>query len=271
MAVSIVLVGCGKMGGALLGGWLKGGMQPSSVTVVEPNVEAGRIIKDSHAVRVVAGPDQIASDLSPSVIVFAVKPQIMERVIPGYARFVGSGCVYLSIAAGRTVAYFQRYLGSGAAIVRSMPNTPAAVAMGASVCVANQLVTDDQRRQCEELLGVVSEVFWVGDEGMMDAVTALSGSGPAYVFLLTECMAAAGVEAGLPKDMALELARLTVSGSGELMRLSDDGPETLRRNVTSPGGTTAAALDVLMEADGLKDIIARAMAAASQRSKELAG
>ncbi len=270
MDISIVLVGCGKMGSALLGGWLGKGIEPSSITVVEPDADAGRIIGNSHSVRVIANPDEIVSDFSPSVVVFAVKPQIMDNVVPGYARFAGPGCVYLSIAAGRPIAYFQRHLGPGAAIVRSMPNTPSAIGMGVTVCVNNPLVTDNQQATCRELLETVSEVFWIANEDMLDPVTALSGSGPAYVFLLAECMAAAGTELGLPEDMALRLARLTVSGAGELMRRSDDGPEILRQNVTSRGGTTAAALDILMAADGLKDIMSRAMTAAANRSRKLA-
>ncbi len=268
--MSIVLVGCGKMGGALLDGWLGKGVERSRLTIIEPDAGAGQTIKDNHQVRVIADPGEIVSDFSPSVVVFAVKPQIMDRVVPGYARFAGPGCVYLSIAAGRPVSYFQRHLGPGAAIVRAMPNTPSAIGLGATVCVANPLVTDNQRNLCQELLETVSEVFWIGNEDMMDAVTALSGSGPAYVFLLAECMAEVGTEAGLPGDMALRLARLTVSGAGELIRRSGDQPEVLRRNVTSHGGTTAAALDVLMAADGLKDIMSRAMTAAARRSKELA-
>ncbi|MEE8393894.1 MAG: pyrroline-5-carboxylate reductase [Rhodospirillales bacterium] len=271
MPTSIVLAGCGKMGGALLSGWLEKGVGPECVTVVEPNPETRKAISESHPVNVISDPGEIVSSFFPAIVVFAVKPQIMDEVAPSYARFAGPGCVFLSIAAGRTIAFFQHHLGPGAAIVRSMPNTPAAVGRGATVAVANPLVTDEQHRLCQDLLEAVGEVAWTGDEDLLDAVTALSGSGPAYVFLLTECMAEAGIEAGLPEDLARRLAMLTVSGAGELMRLSEDGPKALRENVTSPGGTTAAALDVLMEGDGLKELMTRAVLAAARRSKELAG
>ncbi len=269
--MSLVLAGCGKMGGALLEGWLERGIKAAKVTVVEPSAEIAAALEKKFAVQVIDSPDAIGSDFSPEVVVFALKPQVMDDVVPAYARFAGPGCVFLSIAAGRTIAYFQDMLGPAAAIVRSMPNTPAAVRRGITVAVANRLVADAQRDACGGLLEAVGEVAWVGDEDLLDAVTALSGSGPAYVFLLAECMAAAGIAAGLPAGLAHRLAEATVSGSGELMRLSDDGPEVLRQNVTSPGGTTAAALEILMSGEGLEPLIKKAVAAAAERSRELAG
>lgn len=267
MAGRLLLVGCGKMGGALLNGWLDGGTAPSDIAVVEPagaaNVPSGPAHYDSA--------DSLDKDLDPAVVVFAVKPQMMNGVLPDYARFAGPGTVFLSIAAGTTIAVFERHLGGSAAIVRSMPNTPASVGRGITAAVANDRVTEEQRAACDSLLSAVGAVVWLDDEAQLDPVTAVSGSGPAYVFLLTECLAAGGAAAGLPADLAMDLARATVSGAGELMRLSAEPPDQLRRNVTSPGGTTQAALDVLMDKDGLQKLMTAAVAAAAARSKELAG
>ncbi|HEY4635559.1 MAG TPA: pyrroline-5-carboxylate reductase, partial [Rhodospirillales bacterium] len=190
---------------------------------------------------------------------------------PAYVRFTGPNTVFLSIAAGKTIGYFQSWFGTKAAIVRAMPNTPAAVGRGITVAIANKRAGKAQRKRCDRLLAAVGEVAWIGDEALMDAVTAVSGSGPAYVFLLAECLAEAGRAAGLPVALSRRLARVTVAGSGELLHRSDDAPETLRKNVTSPGGTTAAALELLMAADGLQPLLTRAIAAAARRSKELAG
>ena len=177
--------------------------------------------------------------------------------------------LFLSIVAGKTLAGLGRHLGR-AAIVRTMPNTPAAIGRGITVACANPLVTIEQRQLCDRLLAAIGESAWVEDEALIDPVTAVSGSGPAYVFLLIEALARAGEAEGLPADLALQLARATVAGSGELARISTDTPAQLRENVTSPGGTTRAALDVLMAADGLEPLIDRAVAAAAARSRELA-
>ena len=268
MAGSILLVGCGKMGGAMLEGWLDLGLDAAAVTVVEP-FDANAAAARGLGVDVVAQVEDVADDLSPAIVVFAVKPQHMADVAPAYANFSG-GAVFLSIAAGTPIAAFENFLGSEAAIVRVMPNTPAAVRRGISVACPNGAVTEDQRRACNELLEAVGEVGWIEDEALMDAVTAVSGSGPAYVFLMIECLAQAGVEAGLPADLAMRLAGATVSGSGELARLADEDAATLRQNVTSPGGTTAEALAVLMADDGLQPLMTRAVDAAAQRSVELA-
>lgn len=268
----LLLVGGGKMGGAMLAGWLDQGLPAADVMVVEPFEDSARELRSRLGVAVVGDAASLPADARPEVVVFAVKPQMMDDVTPGYRRFAGPGTVFLSIAAGRTIASFERILGE-AAIVRAMPNTPAAIRRGITVACPNARVSADQRQRCTALLEAVGDVGWVDDESLMDAVTAVSGSGPAYVFLLTECLAGAGGKAGLPEDLARQLAAATVAGAGELMRRSAEDPATLRRNVTSPGGTTAAALDVLMAEDGtgLADLMARAVDAAVQRGRDLAG
>jgi pyrroline-5-carboxylate reductase len=221
-------------------------------------------------VTVHAGPETLPEGLRPGVVVLAVKPQSMDGVLPRYRALVGPETVFLSIAAGRTIGYFERALGD-AAIVRAMPNTPAAVGEGMTVAVANAAVGAGQRGACDALLAAVGDVAWIEDEGLIDAVTAVSGGGPAYVFLLIECLAEAGRAAGLPADLAMRLARTTVAGSGALVRRSPEPAATLRRNVTSPNGTTQEALAVLMAEDGLQPLMTRAIAAATRRSRELAG
>ena len=273
MAARVVLVGGGKMGGALLAGWLgKGGIAAGEVVVVEPAADAARAL-GRHGVTVIDSPAALDGGRAPAVVVFAVKPQVIAGVVADYRRPAGAkgpAPVYLSIAAGTRLALFEQRLGAQAAVVRAMPNTPAAVGRGITVAVANARVGAEQIALCTELLEAVGEVAWIGDEALMDAVTGLSGSGPAYVFLMIECLAAAGVAVGLAPDLAARLARATVTGAGELAWRSEDSAETLRRNVTSPGGTTAAALDVLMAADGLEALMTRAVAAATERSRELA-
>jgi pyrroline-5-carboxylate reductase len=266
----LLLAGCGKMGGALLAGWLGDGLPPENVLVVEPHAETAEDLRARRGVTVYADAAEVPGDVAPDVVLLAVKPQVMDDVVPAYARFRGSA-VFLSIAAGRTIASFEALLGSAAAIVRAMPNTPAAVGRGITVGCPNGPVTDAQKRLCHHLLEAVGEVAWVDDEALMDAVTAVSGSGPAYVFLLAECLAAAGRDAGLADDLAARLARSTVAGAGELLYRAGEPPEQLRRNVTSPGGTTAAALDVLMADDGLAPLLSRAVAAAVKRGRDLAG
>lgn len=260
----ILLVGCGKMGSAMLAGWLERGIACADVVVVEPSVP------DLGAVRVMASDAAIPSDFSPDVVILAVKPQVMAEVAPPYARFAPA--VFLSIAAGKTIAFFRNALGPDAVIVRAMPNTPAAVRRGITVCCAGAAVSAEVRGLCQSLLEAVGEVGWVEDEGLMDVVTAVSGSGPAYIFLLAEAMEAAGLAQGLPPELAERLARATVSGAGELLRLSPESAAQLRKNVTSPGGTTAAALSVLMaESRGLACLMTEAVAAATRRGRELAG
>ncbi len=264
----LLLVGCGKMGGAMLEGWLEQGLLPADLAIVEPS-ESNRPKVAGAAV--VAAADQVPAGFAPDIVVLAVKPQTMNDVLPGLRRFVGGATTFLSIAAGKTIGYFRAGLGDGARIVRAMPNTPAAVRRGVTVCVAGPGVSEAAKARCSSLLSAVSEVLWTADEGLMDAVTAVSGSGPAYVFLLAEAMAEAGVKAGLPGDMAMTLARATVAGSGELLRRSSEPAAQLRVNVTSPGGTTAEALKILMSDIGIQPLFDSAIAAATRRSKELAG
>jgi pyrroline-5-carboxylate reductase len=194
----------------------------------------------------------------------------MDAAVPAYRRLANDGTLFVSIAAGKTIGFFEKHLGP-VAVIRAMPNTPAQVGRGISVACANGKVKADQRALAERLLSSVGEVGWVDDEELIDAVTAVSGSGPAYVFLLAECLAAAGEAVGLPKDLAMRLARATVSGAGELLHQSKESAEKLRQNVTSPGGTTLAALNVLMADDGLRPLMIKAVQAAARRSRELAG
>jgi pyrroline-5-carboxylate reductase len=271
MNITILLAGCGKMGGAMMEGWLERGVAPTSIYAVEPNADTAAALSQQFGINVSTSADALAAGLKPDVVIFAVKPQMMDIAAPDYARFAGPGTVFLSIAAGKTIAYFENIVGGDAAIVRAMPNTPAAVRRGITVACPNARVSDDQRKFCDELLKAVGEVEWVDDEGHIDAVTALSGGGPAYVFLLAEVMSKAGLAAGLPEDLAKRLARVTVSGAGELMHQSPEEPDTLRINVTSPGGTTAEALRVLMAEDAWQPLMTKAIAAATARSKELAG
>lgn len=260
----ILLVGCGKMGGALLAGWKKRRIaQP--IAVIEPapvTVPAG--------VRRYASLEALPKSFLPAIVLFAVKPQALAEIAPAYRRFAAGDTAFLSIAAGKTLGFFARHLGEAAPVVRAMPNTPAAIGRGIAVACANASVATAQRALCDRLLGAVGEVAWVEEERLLDPVTAVSGSGPAYVFLLIECLAEAGIAAGLPAELAMRLARATVAGSGELARLSKEDAGQLRRNVTSPGGTTEAALKILMAEDGLAALLRRAIAAATERSRQLA-
>ncbi len=265
----LVLVGCGKMGAALLDGWLARGADPAEVTVVEPQAAFAAPFVARGAVHAPAL-GAMSPGSAPAVVVLAVKPQQMDAVLGEAAPLAGPATLFLSIAAGCTLGFFQARLGAAAAIVRAMPNTPAAVGRGMSVLCANQKVDAARRDLAGALMAAVGEVAWVEDEALLDPVTAVSGGGPAYVFLLIECLAKAGVEAGLPEDLSMRIARATVAGAGELVRQSDLPAGTLRENVTSPGGTTLEALKVLMAADGLQPLLTRAIAEATRRSRELA-
>lgn len=272
--MSLLLLGCGKMGGALLDGWLAQGIAGGaamSVTVVEPNAASVKGFAGRAGVTHVASAEALPASLKPGVVLLAVKPQMMDGALAGIAKVGAAKPLFLSIAAGKTLAYFAKHLGADAAVVRSMPNTPAAVGRGATVAVGNKHVSAAQRDVALKLLQAVGDVHWVEDEGLLDAVTAVSGGGPAYVFLLIEVLAQAGVDAGLPPDLAMKLARATVAGSGELARLSSEPAAQLRQNVTSPGGTTLEALKILMAPDGLQPLFKKAIAAATRRSRELAG
>lgn len=266
----ILLVGCGKMGDALLRGWIASGRAAAGVTIVDPVATSAAQWRGREGIVLAAGAAELSPKVAPAVIVLAIKPQVMGEVVPAYRRFASGGAVFLSIAAGKTIAYLANLLGPEAAIVRAMPNLPASIGKGATVMCANAHVGEDRRKDCDRLMAAVGEVVWVGDETLMDAVTAVSGSGPAYVFLLAECLAEAGIAAGLPADLAHSLARATVAGSGALLLESTEAPSQLRQSVTSPGGTTAAALSVLMAPGAMTALITRAVAAATVRSRELA-
>ncbi len=265
----LLLVGCGKMGSAMLSGWRESGIAAAGVYVVEPMGLSG--IAKAAGTHVVAGAADLPAGLDPEVVVFAVKPQQMPEVAPHYRRFAKAGTLFLSIAAGTPIRFFEERLGGDAAIVRAMPNTPAAIGQGITVACPNGRATAAQAALAKALLQAVGEAVIVDDETLLDPVTALSGSGPAYVFLLIEAMADAGVAAGLPRDLASRLALVTVAGAGQLALQSAEPPATLRANVTSPGGTTFAALQVLMAKGGVGDLMERAIAAATRRSRELAG
>lgn len=257
------------MGSALLSGLLQRGLDPKLVFVQDPAPsDAVRAELARHDITVT--PTIGALPAPPAVIVAAVKPQVMDDVFPPLAATAGPDTLVLSIAAGRTIASFAQHLPGGTAIVRSMPNTPASIGRGMTVCCANAHVTEMQRSLADAMLAAVGEVAWVEDEALLDAVTAVSGSGPAYVFLLAEALTDAGRAAGLDADLARRLARETVTGAAALLAGSPLQPDKLRENVTSPGGTTAAALDVLMADDGLTSLMTRAVAAATARSRALA-
>ena len=265
----IVLVGCGKMGGAMLEGWLKAGVPAAKIVGLDP--KPPQDMAELIATKNIALNPTMASITDAEVIVIAVKPQLMSDVLPSLLPLMRSKPLVLSIAAGKTIAGFEKTLGADAAVIRAMPNTPAAIGRGITGMVGNANVSSAQMTLAETLLASTGEVLRVKNEEAIDFVTAVSGSGPAYVFYLAECLAAAAEKLGLPADISMRLARATVSGSGELLHQSDLDAATLRENVTSPNGTTHAALQVLMADDGLKPLMEKAVAAAARRSKELAG
>ncbi len=261
----LVLLGCGKMGSAMLEWWLKGGVPASSVWVLDPKPSewlqnlARRGLHLNQALPVAA-----------AVVVIAVKPQMMAEALPKIVKAGDSSTVYLSIAAGTPIAKFESVLGADTAIIRAMPNTPAAIGKGITALVGNANTNPEMMQSCEILLAAVGQTVLLNSEDQMDAVTALSGSGPAYVFHLVETMAAAGVAQGLPVGMAMRLAKATVAGAGLLAEQSSLSPAQLRVNVTSPAGTTAAALEVLMDPkSGFPDLVTKAVKAAADRSRSL--
>ncbi len=266
----VLLVGAGKMGCALLEGWLNQGLvKGEALAVLEPSPSAAlKTLKAAHGFSLITDADQAAA-LMVSTVVLAVKPQVMDDVLPGLVGFVSDETVFLSIAAGKSIAAMQSVLGSAARIARAMPNTPAAIGAGVSGLYLPAIFTAEQKSKCESLLKAVGDVVVVQDEGLIDAVTAVSGSGPAYVFLMIETLTAAGVDVGLSEEAALQLATVTLCGAGELASISDQSPALLRENVTSPGGTTAAALDILMADEGLRALMKKAVKAAFERAKEL--
>ncbi len=263
----LVLVGAGKMGAALLEGWLRLGLDPKTVAIQEPQPSAEIAALVNRGARL--NPD-LQSLGHAAVVVLAIKPQMAAEAIAPLRPILGNSTLVVSIMAGRTLQFLSTALHDTGALIRAMPNTPAAIGRGITVAVARR-ADAAQRHLAQRLLSSTGAVEWVDDEGLMDAVTAVSGSGPAYVFLLAEALAEAGVACGLPPLLAGKLARETVAGSGELLHRSSLQAATLRENVTSPGGTTAAALKVLMDRDGLSPLMRRAVAAATARSRELAG
>jgi pyrroline-5-carboxylate reductase len=269
VAGPVLLVGAGKMGGAMLQGWLARGLPPWFVSVIDPK-PAPEVVELLETKRITHNP-QSSMIASHAAVVLAVKPQTAPEVMEEVARFVGSETLVLSIMAGRTIKFLAQELPKRTAIVRAMPNTPGAIGRGITVAVPNARVKTEARALADSLLAAMGPVAWIKNEKLMDAVTAVSGSGPAYVFLLAECLALAGVAAGLPRTLATRLARATVAGAGELLHQSDIDAAKLRENVTSPGGTTAAALRVLMAKNGLNPLMTKAVAAATKRSRELAG
>jgi pyrroline-5-carboxylate reductase len=262
----LVLLGAGKMGLAMLDGWLARGLDPRKLTILEP--QPAKAVKALIRRGVSLNPK--GKPLDAAAVVIAVKPQSAPDAIPALKPFIGKSTLAVSIMAGRPLRFLEDVLPSGTAIVRAMPNTPASIGRGITVACPNAKVTARQRKQTSDLLAAIGTVEWTDNEALIDAVTAVSGSGPAYVFLLAEAMANAGIAAGLPPALAARLARETVAGSGELLHRSDLDAALLRQNVTSPGGTTAAALEVLMGPGGFDALLTKAIAAATRRSRELA-
>lgn len=269
MSKKVVLVGCGNMGHAMLEGWLRTGrLKSADVAVVEP-ADALRSRAAELGCDAVATPDGLAPDSDPTLVVFAVKPQVIRDVVPHYRAFAGGRAAFLSVAAGTRIVTFEEILGDGVPVIRCMPNTPASIGKGMMVVVANGRVEPAVMEFVTDLLSASGEVTTIGDEGLMDAVTAVSGSGPAYIFHFIECLTAAARAAGLAEDTAALLARQTVYGAACLAAESREDPAVLRRQVTSPNGTTAAALEVLMGGDRLKLLLTEAVEAARRRSVEL--
>ncbi|WP_323036268.1 pyrroline-5-carboxylate reductase [Pararhodobacter sp.] len=258
----LVLLGCGKMGSALLQGWLQNGLEAASVTVLEPN--------PSDWLRGTGVHLNTALPARPAMAVLAVKPQMMGDALPALQALGGGATVFVSIAAGTSLATIERVLGAGTPVVRAMPNTPAAVGRGITALIGNDFVPVAALDLARALMAAVGQTVMLTSEAQMDAVTAVSGSGPAYVFHLIETMTAAGVAQGLPEEMALQLAKATVAGAGALAEAAAESPAQLRVNVTSPNGTTAAALGVLMNPEtGFPALLPRAIKAAAERSREL--
>lgn len=261
-ARGLVLLGCGKMGSAMLEGWLKQGVAPASVWVIEPYPSDWLKAQGVH----------LNTDLptSPAIVLLAVKPQMMGAALPQVQALGGGDTLFLSIAAGTTIASFEETFGAATPIVRAMPNTPAAVGRGITAITGNARASAEDLDLAAALLSAVGQVVRLEGEHQMDAVTAVSGSGPAYVFHLIEALAAAGEAEGLPADLAMQLARATVCGAGELAHQAPESASQLRINVTSPGGTTAAALAVLMDTEtGFPPLLRRAVKAAADRGREL--
>jgi pyrroline-5-carboxylate reductase len=277
----LVLVGLGNMGKAMLKGWCNNGLSPDAVWVISPNaIESAEIFPVLPKSIFLNSTEQLAPDVTPSAVILAVKPQIMDMVMPPCTRFLNCNPLYLSIAAGKSLNYFSRFLGLNAQIVRAMPNTPASIGLGMTAAVANIHVTQEQKELCASLLSAVGAFEWLGDEGLMDAVTAVSGSGPAYLFLLAESLTEAAIKQGIPPEIARKLAYQTIIGSAALLGVemvkdiatAKPTAVRLREQVTSPNGTTAAALTVLMAPNtGMPELMNNAVQRATVRSRELNG
>ncbi len=264
----ILLVGFGNMGQALVRGWLASGRAAANVRVVELAASARAVAADLGVV----ASDSVAGaleDFRADVVVLAVKPSQIGSALGECSAAAGATTVWLSIAAGKTIASLSAELGAQVAVVRAMPNTPAAIGKGMTALVANPAVTPEQRALCTDLMAAVGAVAWLDDERDMDAVTAVSGSGPAYVFLLIESLERAALDLGLAPALARQLALATVGGAAAYAAVADAGAAELRRRVTSPNGTTQAALEVLMADDGMTALLTRAVRAAAARSREL--
>ena len=258
----LVLLGCGKMGSAMLQGWLEGGLPPGSVWVIDP--KPSDWLRDTGVT--------INGDLpkAPAIVLIAVKPQMMGDALPAIAAMGNGETLFVSVAAGTSIAAYEAALGADSPIIRAMPNTPAAVARGITAIIGNAQATAAHMDMAEGLLSAVGQVVRLNTEAQMDAVTGVSGSGPAYVFHMIECLAAAGEAQGLDAELAMQLAKATVAGAGALAEAADETPDQLRVNVTSPNGTTQAGLEVLMDGDtGLPSLMVRTVSAATERSKEL--
>lgn len=264
---SIVLVGAGRMGTALLKGWIARELGPIAVVEPKPSAELKRLAKSKH----VRLHDSIG-DIDASAVgvcVVAIKPQVLRGEAVRLRAFADAGALILSIAAGMSVAAFVKACGPKARVIRSMPNLPGSIGKGISALYATAKATPKDRAEAEALLAALGDVVWVKKEALIDAVTAISGSGPAYVFLMVEALTAAAEAQGLARPLALKLARATIVGAGALLDASDKGADELRRDVTSPGGTTEAALSVLMEQGALSVLMAKAVEAARKRAHEL--
>lgn len=265
----LILVGCGNMGKAMAEGWLKAGLKPEALYVVDPVASAG-VFPDVPASSYIDGLDALPDGLIASALVLAVKPQIINDVLTGVSAAVDQSTMIISVAAGVTLVQMERGVGTDAQYVRAMPNTPAAIGAGITGLTAVGL-PEEGKALAIALMSATGSAVWIESEDQMDAVTAVSGSGPAYVFHLVEAMAAAGVKEGLPKETAMALARQTIIGAGQLLAADPADAATLRERVTSPGGTTAAALSVLMQDEALAELMHKAIKAARIRGGELAG
>ncbi len=265
----LLLVGAGKMGGAMLEQWLRRGLPAAETVVLDPLLDNERRAVLRAAGIAVIGDAAEAGGRAYKSLVLAVKPQSMAEALAAVASLAGPQTAIVSIAAGIRLTALEAAFPPRQPIVRAMPNMPAQIGQGVTVAVGNSHVTATQHAEIDALLAAVGKVAWIEDEGLIDAVTAVSGSGPAYVFLLAECLGEAARRAGLPPELAALLGRETVAGAGALLEASPLAPDVLRKNVTSPGGTTAAALSVLMADDGLQALMARAVEAARRRSVEL--